>query len=140
MARKRTARSIALSIDRSYIQARVKIEQAMTKCEPGSAAYLNHSKALYELGQSWRDERARRGLDPVLLGAVTKARFDMRAEVDITPAFETAEDRRIRQQLDEEFGDGKPAAVFNKDDDEGAGPASAPAVPPAPPAKGREKS
>ena len=112
----------------------------MSNCEPGSTAYLNNVKALYEISTAWRSERFLRNLDSKNLEAVTRPRFDMRAEVEITPTFETAEDQRIRQELDEEFGDDKPAAVFNKDDDEGSGPASAPAVPPVPPAKGREKS
>jgi hypothetical protein len=79
--RERTATEISKEIDRSHRSARKLIKQGMKETKPGTAAFLNHVRALADLDQSYREERAGRGLDAQDLGTATKTQYVFTATV-----------------------------------------------------------
>ncbi len=79
--RERTATEISKEIDRSHRSARKLIQKGMKETKPGTAAFLNHVRALADLDQKYRTERAERNLDAQDLGTATKIRYDFRAVI-----------------------------------------------------------
>jgi len=105
MARPKSARSIALEIERSYKKHKKQLEQSMVETQPGSRAHLDHIAALAALDRKYREERSDRGLDPQNLGTVAQTRYVFRATIESTDIEETAADKLARQMFDEEFSD-----------------------------------
>ena len=135
----------AAMIVKDYRSTLKKMKAAMKKCEPGSTAYLNHLKAIFELGQCVRRELVERGLECKNLGLATTPEYSYVATIDKgTAVVESAKNAERRAKWDEEFGFTKtpvPAAFTtatgddDDDDDGGAAPAALPAPAPRKPRK-----
>jgi len=76
----------------------------MEGLDKGSRAYLDRQIALAKLERDYRDERARRGLDPQNLGAVTQVQYVFRATAELQEDTRDAKRKELERLYDEEFG------------------------------------
>jgi hypothetical protein len=120
MARAKTSKAIAREIERSFKQRKQQIEESMKNLDPGCRAYLDRVIALAKLEQSYREERAKRGVDPLNLGVATSPEFVFIARTSTAPDTRDAARKELEARYDAEFG-------YDDNDDEEP-PQSAPAA------------
>src|SRR5215469_12575286 len=113
MSKPKTAKKIAREIEQSFKQRKQQIEESMVGLDKGSRAYLDRLIAISKLEREYRDERAKRGLDPQNLGAVSAVEFVFRATNEPSNPNEFSAARQIQnEQWDREYGYGN-----DEDDD-----------------------
>jgi len=84
---------------KSYKQARKRINKAMAQCNPGTAVFLQHVKALSELDKQERLEEIDLGLSPQNLGAAITTSFTYIAHCPVIPTTPEQRDRLLDDQL-----------------------------------------
>jgi hypothetical protein len=124
----KTAKTIAKEIEKSFRENRRLLLDSMKGLNTGSAAYLNRVVALSKLEQSYRQERAERGLDPENLGAVVTVVYDFRATTETAPDERSAERKLWEENLDREYN----YSYGDTEDDDEDGGSSAPQAATAP--------
>ena len=103
MARPKSSKSIAADIDRTFKTNMKLLEDSMVGLKKDCRAYLDRVLAKAKLQQQYRDERARRNLDPVNLGTATRIRYDFHAVVDAAQGEPDAKRQAFEDELDAEF-------------------------------------
>ena len=86
-------------LHKSYNTARKRITDAMVNCSPGTAVYLQYTKALQELDSKERAEEIALGLTPANLGAMVTTEFLYISHVPTVPANRTELEKLLGKQM-----------------------------------------
>jgi hypothetical protein len=103
LSRPKTSKSIAADIERTFRANLRLLQESMKGLDLKSRAYLDRVTAKAKLEQQYRDERSRRNLDPLNLGAATRVRYEFSATIDEQPGEVNAERQAFNDSLDAEF-------------------------------------
>lgn len=144
----KSAKEIAQSIERSYKASKARLEKALAELTPGCTAFVRCCEALEDCERRYRDERAKRGIDPTDIGLAARPagfhfvchistggsvhctevsqerlaevleRRDKEYNTRMKKIMSDPERRRIVKELEEEFPSAQPQHSTKESDDD----------------------
>lgn len=109
----KTPAVIAAEIEKTFRKNMKLLKESMKGLDLSSRAYLDRVLAVAKLEERYRDERARRNLDPQNLGNAVRTKYEFTASTghELAREHRTAGEELMIAELDAQYADLPPAQV-----------------------------